>query len=297
MANVRAVLIWVDDRQVVRQYLHSKPQDSRTIASVTKSFTSTLVGIALDEGYLKGVDQTLGELLPSHRSEMAPGVEAITLRQLLTMTAGWAADERGDVRLPDEKNWVRGILATPPEQPPPADFAYASVSSHLLAAILTHNTGQPLLSYARKKLLDPLGIDSRSAAQPVYAPGFVAAYDAARFAWPVDPQGITVGFGGLKLTPNDMAKLGRLYLSGGTWTGRRIVSAEWVRQATRAQVSTHGSGPGDSYGYQWWTTSVQNHDAFAAVGYGGQLRRDRARPPLGGCSLQRPARRQQPPRR
>ena len=151
------------------------------------------------------------------------------------------------------------------------DFAYASVSSHLLAAILTHNTGQPVLFICAQEVAEPLGIHSRSAAQPVYAPGFEAAHQCRSIRLACGPARHHRRFRRAQSTPNDMAKLGRLYLSGGTWTGRRIVSAEWVRQATRSQVSTHGSGPGDSYGYQWWTTSVQNHHAFAAVGYGGQL--------------------------
>jgi CubicO group peptidase (beta-lactamase class C family) len=271
LSNVRAVLIWVNDRPVVQQYHESKGSDSRNIASVTKSVVSTLVGVALAEGHVRRLDQTLGELLPAQRADMAPGVEAITLQQLLTMTGGLPADEGGDVKLPDEKNWVRGILSHGPDQPPPAPFAYSSLSSHLLAAILEQNTHQPLLVYARQKLLDPLGIDTRAAAQPPFTTAGRQTYDAAHFAWPVDPQGINAGYGYLKLTPADMAKLGRLYLAGGMWNGRRILSADWVHRATSAQVPTHGGGPTESYGYQWWVTTVQGHPAYAAVGLGGQL--------------------------
>jgi CubicO group peptidase (beta-lactamase class C family) len=269
--NVRAVLIWVDDRLVVQQYHHSTASDSRNIASVTKSVISTLIGVALAEGHLKRLDQTLGELLPAQRRSMAPGVEGITLHQLLTMTAGLPEDDHGDVTFPDEKNWVRGILRQGPDQPPPAQFAYSSLDSHLLAAILEQNTGQPLMAYARAKLFDPLGIDTRAAAQPQITPAGRRIYEAAHFAWAADPQGINAGYSTIKLTPTDMAKLGRLYLAGGVWNGRRVVSADWVHRATSPQVPTHGSGPTDSYGYQWWTTSVQDHPASAALGFGGQL--------------------------
>jgi CubicO group peptidase (beta-lactamase class C family) len=271
LQNVRAVLVWVDDRPVVQQYRESKASDSRQIASVTKSFVSTLVGIALAEGHLKRLDQTLGELLPAQRADMAPGVEAITLRQLLTMTAGLPADEPGDLELADQKNWVRGILAHGPERPPPAPFAYSSRSSHLLAAILKKNTGQPLMTYARERLFDPLGIDTRTAVQPAFSPTGIPAYEAAEFAWPVDPQGINLGYSYLKMSAADMAKLGRLYLADGTWNGRRIVSSDWVRRATAAQAPTSDSGPAEGYGYQWWATTVQDRPAFAAVGFGGQL--------------------------
>jgi CubicO group peptidase (beta-lactamase class C family) len=233
LRNVRAVLVWVNDRPVVQQYHESKSSDSRNIASVTKSFVSTLVGIALAEGHLKRLDQTLGELLPAQRADMAPGVSAITLQQLLTMTAGLPADQDGRPMLPDRRNWVRGILTHGSDLPPPAEFAYSSVSSHLLAAILEQNTHEALMVYARKRLFDPLGIDTRTAAQPPSAPAGASAYDAAHFAWPVDPQGINIGFGGLKMTPADMAKLGRLYLAGGVWNRQRILSADWVHRATR----------------------------------------------------------------
>jgi CubicO group peptidase (beta-lactamase class C family) len=271
MDNVRAVLIWVDDRPVVQQYRRSKASNSRNIASVTKSMVSTLIGIALAEGHLKGLDQTLGELLATHEADMAPDVQAITLHQLLTMTAGLPEDDHGNVKFPDEKNWVRGVLTHGPDQPPPAQFAYSSLGSHLLAAILVQNTGRPLIAYAREKLFDPLGIDTRAAAQPPFTDAGLPVYEAAHFAWPVDPQGINIGYGYLKMTPADMAKLGRLYLAGGVWNGRRIVGGDWVHRATSPQVPTHGSGPTESYGYQWWVTSVQDHAAFAALGFGGQL--------------------------
>jgi CubicO group peptidase (beta-lactamase class C family) len=272
LRNVRAVLVWVNERPVVQQYHESKPSDSRNIASVTKSFVSTLVGIALAEGHLKRLDQTLGELLPAQRAEMAPGVSAITLQRLLTMTAGLPADQGGRPMLPDERNWVRGILTHGSDLPPPAEFAYSSVSSHLLAAILEQNTHEALMVYARKRLFDPLGIDTRAAAQPPLIP-WGPAYDAAHFAWPVDPQGINIGFGWLKMTPADMAKLGRLYLAGGVWNGHRILSADWVHRATSAQVPTQGEARrlGENYGYQWWVTTVRDHPAFAAIGFGGQL--------------------------
>ena len=209
MENLRAVLIWVDDRPVVQQYRHSKATESRNIASVTKTIVPTLIGIALADGRLKRLDQTLGGLLPAQRPNMAPGVGAITLQKLLTMTAGLPEDDQGNPRLPDEKNWVRGILAHGTDQPQPAKFAYSSLGSHLLAAILEQNTGQPLMTYAREKLFDPLGIDTQAAAQPSFSPAGLPIYEAAHFAWPVDPQGINIGYGYLKMTRTDMAKLGR----------------------------------------------------------------------------------------
>src|SRR3954466_10546414 len=122
------MLVWVDDRLVVQQYHHSTASDSRNIASVTKSVISTLISVALAEGHLKGLDQTVGELLPAQRRSMAPGVEGVTLHQLLTMTAGLPEDDHGNVNFPDEKNWVGGILRQATSPPPPAQFAYSSLA-------------------------------------------------------------------------------------------------------------------------------------------------------------------------
>jgi CubicO group peptidase (beta-lactamase class C family) len=148
------------------------------------------------------------------------------------------------------------------------------VSSHLLAAILVEATGEPMVTYAREKLFEPLGIDTRQAFQPILAAGQldpVRAYDNAGFAWPRDPQGINVGYGYIKMTAEDMVRLGNLYLDKGAWEGEQLVPSGWVEDATSPAVSTANGFGGDDYGYQWWVTSAGEHPAFAAIGYGGQI--------------------------
>jgi CubicO group peptidase (beta-lactamase class C family) len=92
----------------------------------------------------------------------------------------------------------------------------------------------------------------------------------ASFAWPVDPQGLHVGHTYLKINAPDMAKIGQLMLDDGRWDGEQIVSTPWVTESTQAQVATSGGSTSD-YGYQWWVTAANGLDAFAAVGFGGQL--------------------------
>jgi CubicO group peptidase (beta-lactamase class C family) len=148
------------------------------------------------------------------------------------------------------------------------------VTSHLLAAVLTEATGQPLLAYAREKLFDPLEIDTRPAFQPILEPGRpdpVRAYDRAGFTWPRDPQGIHVGYGYIKMTAEDMVKLGNLYLDQGRWEGEQVVPSAWIRDATTAAVSSAGGFGGTGYGYQWWITTAGDHRGFAAIGFGGQI--------------------------
>jgi CubicO group peptidase (beta-lactamase class C family) len=272
--DLRAVLVSVGGRPVVERYYDSSAEATSDLRSVTKSVISILVGIAVDEGVLGSVDQTLAELLPEYAAMMAPDVAGVTLEQVLTMTAGLPRDPF--VAAPAyilAEDWVEAILTGGLEQPPGRGFAYASAGSHLLSAILFEATGGSVLDYARDKLFDPLGISTHPAAEPLAVEENLPVYQAASFAWPVDPQGVHLGDTRLKITAPDMAKIGQLMLDDGRWDGEQIVSTQWVTESTRAHVPTDGDFGGDDYGYgyQWWVTTADGHDAFAAVGFGGQL--------------------------
>ena len=265
--NLRALVITVGGETVVERYLDSGTQRTWDVQSVGKSVMSMLVGIALDEGRLQGVDQTLGELLPTYAAVMAPGLEEVTLHQLLTMTAGLPPDPPTS---PESEDWVAEILSRGTSRPPGQGFTYSSAGSHLLSAILVQATGQSVLDYARAKLFDPLGVDSRPAAEPVAIPQNLPEYERAGFAWPTDPQGLHLGMGSIKMTTADMVKLGQLMLRRGRWDDRQVLPESWVDESTRAHVRTNG--PIDhGYGYQWWVPAADGHAAYAAFGHGGQL--------------------------
>jgi CubicO group peptidase (beta-lactamase class C family) len=126
-----------------------------------------------------------------------------------------------------------------------------------------------VLDYARAKLFDPLGIVSTPALQPLADPKNFASYQAAAFAWPVDPQGRQTGWALLTLRPRDLAKIGELYRSGGLWQGRQVVPAAWVEESTTGHVDSQGAG--ESYGYLWWVGTSAGKPAYRADGFGGQL--------------------------
>jgi CubicO group peptidase (beta-lactamase class C family) len=269
--NRRALLITVDGRPVLERYWHSSATTTGSIYSVTKTVMGTLIGIALDEGKLRGLDATLAQLLPAYSRVMNRQVAAITLRQLLTMTSGLPPDddpyfERVQVTGQD---WVRGILAHGITGQP-GQFQYSSAGSHLLSAILSQATGRSVLQYAREKLFDPLAISTRPAAEPVALADNIDAYERAGFAWITDPQGRHDGGGGLKLTARDMAKLGQLWLQDGRWHDRQLVPAEWIKAARAKHVPTGDNGA-EAYGYQVWLGSSDGHDAVMARGSFGQL--------------------------
>jgi CubicO group peptidase (beta-lactamase class C family) len=256
---------------LVADYHQSSATASINIESAGKSIISTLVGIALSEGRLNSVDQTLGELLPSYAPVMSSKTKRITLQQLLTMSAGLPPDDVFYREVLDQPDWVRYIIARGPVTAPGATFEYSSAGSHLLSAILRQATGMPTLEYARQKLFGPLGIPTTPETTIVAKAENLPAYDKARgFVWPVDPRGVHVGGGGQKLTAPDMLKLGRLWLNGGRWEGRQVVPQPWLQDATRAHIKT-GVDATPNYGYQFWNVQAHGHPGFAALGYGGQL--------------------------
>ena len=275
--NIRAIIVQVDGRTRFEHYYSSSADRSRSSFSVTKSVMSTLVGIAIDEGRLH-LDDRLNEMLPREAAAMTPQVARVTLRQLLTMTGGfpdtWNATGAADP-LDSAPNWTRFILAHQ-DRAPGVQFHYSDYGVDLLSPILVQATGQSVLTYARAKLFDPLGISTRPADQPRADQAHVPEYMRAQFAWPVDPQGFNLGAGLIKLRPRDMAKFGQLFLQAGRWHDRQVVSARWVRQATIAQAGkafpSEGYGPlgSQNYGYLWWLEKVDGTDAYFALGFGGQ---------------------------
>jgi CubicO group peptidase (beta-lactamase class C family) len=287
-ANVRAIIVDVDGRPRFERYYSSSAAESRSSYSVTKSVTSTLAGVAISEGRLR-LDERLAQMLPRYAAEMTPSVARVTLRQLLTMTAGFTDTfGRGRGLVDDEimtsPDWVRYILKHQ-DTAPGAEFHYSDYGAHLLSPILVQATGESVLAYARAKLFDPLGIVTRPGLEPLVNAQMLAQmladYAKARFAWPVEPQGFQMTEGLIKLRPRDMATFGQLFLQDGQWNGRQVVPAAWVRQATTAQAGKAFSGfgaapPGaafdpTNYGYFWWLEPAAGVTAYYALGFGGQL--------------------------
>jgi CubicO group peptidase (beta-lactamase class C family) len=282
-SQVRSLLVVRHGYLVYERYWQGfAASDGHDVRSVTKSVVSALVGIALGDGKLTGLDQTVGELLARHLPKDAdPRLARVTLEQLLTMTSGLAGDDPslgGDPRISQRqgasRDWVRHILGRRLATTPGTSFAYSSATSHLLSAIVADATGVSALAFARARLFGPLGINSAKAPEPVVvahpSPATLKAYERAPVAWPTDPQGYQLGFGGLKLPSRDLAKFGYLYLNGGRWDGRQVIPAGYVAASTRPHSTPPPDFPAESYGYQWWVTSQAGHSSFLAVGFGGQ---------------------------
>ena len=264
---VRAVVVSVDGETVLSYYRDRRPTDYAHVWSVTKSVMSILVGIAIDEGRLQ-LDQTLADLLPDHADRMSDEVRSVTLRQLLTMTSGMQGGHSSlDIGAKDP---IGQLVTAAFVAEPGATFVYSNASAHIVGAVLRRTVDRPLLDYAREKLFDPLGIDTRPAWQGW---NVEAGLSKPGFAWAADRDGTNTGCCGLKLTAPEMLKIGQLYLDDGRWQGRQLVSPQWVKDSTSNQLSNDQQSATDGpYGYLWWIGEIQSHPYFAAFGsYGQQI--------------------------
>jgi CubicO group peptidase (beta-lactamase class C family) len=275
--NTQSVLIVKDGKLVVEEYFPRQEGDRREQAlkrvspheqhSATKCVNSILIGIAIDQHLIRGVDEKVSTFFPEYADIFNGDKNKLCLKDLLAMSAGlswdeWTypyADPRNDhvamVRSPDP---IRYVLERPLVAQPGTKFAYSSGIAITLGQIIHKVSGLRTDKFAERHLFEPLGITD--------------------FYWSQYPDDIVQTGGGLYLRPRDMAKIGYLFLNGGRWQGRQIVSEAWVKESTKNRAgpgqipeAAHATG----YGYQWWLNSFRVGDrvveSFSARGRGGQF--------------------------
>jgi CubicO group peptidase (beta-lactamase class C family) len=277
LSTIDAVLVSVDGETKVARYRNgSKPEDALHVWSVTKSVASALIGMAIDEKIISGLDATLPELLPRYQKYLTADERSITLRQLMSMTAGFPQDEPlKDLHklFIQRTDPIPTILKEGLDVPPGQVFSYSSRSSHLVTAVLREalvraDPGHPrtVLEYAREKLFDPLEIDSSGARENQVSLSDPAYEQVTHFDWATDAAGLHSGCCLLRLRPADMIKFGELYFGGGVWHGKQILPNGWVEQTmTPSELSSQ-------YGLMWWLDIDQHgHPAWVARGWGGQV--------------------------
>jgi CubicO group peptidase (beta-lactamase class C family) len=277
LSTIDAVLVSVDGETKVAHYRNgSKPEDAVHVYSVTKSVASALIGIAIEEKIISGLDATLPELLPRYREYLTVEEKPITLRQLMSMTAGFTSEDRGDKILQrafERTDPIPTILSGGLESPPGEAFSYSNPGSHLVSAVLREalvradrDNPRTVLEYAREKLFDPLEIDSSGARERRVSPGDPSYTALTRFDWGTDAAGLHSACCLLRLRPADMIKFGELYLGGGVWHGKQILPAGWVEQTMTPSESS------SQYGLMWWLDlDVHGHHIWAARGAYGQV--------------------------
>ncbi|MFW9779228.1 MAG: serine hydrolase domain-containing protein [Candidatus Heimdallarchaeota archaeon] len=249
---MRSLLIIRNSYLIHENYFSSfgNENSSGNIFSCTKSITSTLIGIAIEEGHIGSVNDPILNYFPNRTIQNIDSwKESMTIEDLLTMRSGFTWDESNyDDPLNDysqmygSPNAVQYVLDRPMVSIPGRSWVYNTGNSHLLSAIVDNTTGIGTKEFAQTRLFDPLGIEHPD--------------------WTLDNQRIPYGGSNLRITARELAKFGYLFLFEGQWDGQQIVSKEWVAAATQASDTT------SYYGYQWWVEPSRN--AYSARGYKGQ---------------------------
>ena len=232
--------------------------------SATKSFTSALVGIALDQGYLSSVDQKMMDFFPEFAGQTTdPRKEQITIMDLLQMRGGYPDEELNPTYLEkmffsDNWHWVPHLIDFPLLSDPGTEFNYSNLTSHLLGVIVARACNTDLKSYAQEHLFSPI--------------------NAVVGDWSADADGYNMGALEIYVTARDMAKFGLLYLNDGEYEGKQILSADWVRDSLQRYsdnvkvgewiTSRYGYFRDIGYGYQWWSARVGKHHFSYAAGHG-----------------------------
>ena len=242
-------------------YGDAAPDKPHAMHSVSKSFTATAVGMAVDEGLLKVTDKLVDFFPDNLPAEVSDNLKAVTVHDLLTMNCGQETEARFRG---SEEEWVTSFLAHPFVHEPGTWYCYNSLGTYMLSAFVQKLTGEKVLDYLTPRLFEPLHIEIPQ--------------------WDESPQGINAGGWGLQLKTEDMAKFGQLFLQKGVWNGKRLVSEDWVNEASKYQVPSvpAGTRPDQAaergltpenctfmlgYGYQMWRCP---DNAYRADGARGQ---------------------------
>jgi CubicO group peptidase (beta-lactamase class C family) len=278
--NVHALLIEKDGHLVLEQYFAGEDERRGGVApgyvvfnsesvhdirSISKSVTAALVGIALGDGSIKSLDQSILDFYPEHADLATPEKRTITIRHALTMSIGlqWSeaasyADTANDERRLNRSADPFGlILSRSMAARPGSTFNYSAAATHLLLGAVQRGARKPALEYAREVLFAPLGITD--------------------LEWVHDTPALPSAASGLRMRPADLAKFGSLYLNGGRWQGRQIIPESWIEESRKRQIELP---PADSdsgrhgYAFQWWhsrfPSSSGDLEVLVAAGNGGQ---------------------------
>ena len=247
-------VIVVDQGTIVRErYYHDFSYRTQfNTYSVTKSFTSALIGIAIDQGIIGSVDDTVVSYFPNTTFDNAsPEKQSVTIRHVLTMTSGFDYGEDPTLAPPVAGSIATHVLNSPVTREPGTSWVYDSQAPSILTRIIEIQSNMSFTDFANESLFDPLGIQE--------------------IAWGTDDSGLAYGGFGLYLTSREMAKLGQLFLQEGQWNGEQIISKEWVQESTSDHMPNdvqfvYSVRPTGNYGYLWWT-----YDGFyIASGLHGQ---------------------------
>lgn len=270
-SNIAGIIVQKNGIRLYENYFNGYlPDNAVHVFSVTKSVFSTLIGIAIDKGYIKNIDQKVLDFFPDYTVKASEKtIQGVTIKNLLTMTAPYKYKTEPYEKFFTSKNPIQDALDLLGGDGTIGEFNYSAIGgTHILSGILARATNQPVLDFAAKNLFSPLEIHvTRNVVLRNKEEHITVMNDKNTNGWVVDPQGINTSSWGLFLVPGDMIKLGQLYLDGGMWNGEQIVSAEWITESTN-EYSRCVQWGNLAYGYLWW---LIDGDSYAALGDGGNV--------------------------
>jgi CubicO group peptidase (beta-lactamase class C family) len=259
--NLYSLLVLKNGYLVAEKYFNGiTAGDASQTASVTKSITSAMAGIAIREHFISGTDQKLKDFFPEIDWESTdPRKSEITVGQILQMRSGYPWEEFDGYleTLFYSSNWIPFLKQFPLIHEPGTQFGYSNFTAHIMGIIISRSAEQSLLSFARNYLFDDMGI--------------IVPY------WPKDANGYYYGSGDIHMTPRSLAKFGQLYLDYGTWNDVQLIPSYWVDSTFQIySSSTYGREILTSirtlkYGYLWWSGTSGSHQIWFAWGHGGQM--------------------------
>jgi CubicO group peptidase (beta-lactamase class C family) len=266
LPRLYGLLIVKNGRLVAEKYFNEGSVDQKALMqSVTKSYTSALVGIALEQGHLSSLDQKMMDFFPELNARITdPRKNRITIREMLQMRAGypWEESDPAYWKALLSGSYLPLVADIPLVSDPGTEFNYSNLTSHWLGVIVARACDTDLKSYAQENLFEPIGAEVGD--------------------WIWDRDGYYMGFGEMHFTARDAARFGLLYLNEGEFEGKQLVPAGWVRESLGTyseNVTTGGPRSGRvgryfhniGYGYQWWSAGVDEYRFNYAVGHGGQM--------------------------
>jgi len=250
-ANMRSFTLLRHGKLIAEKYWNPYAKEYKVwVYSISKSFTSTAIGMAIDEGLLELDDCVLSFFPQESPANPTSNLSTMKVRHLLSMSTGHAVDTLDSITSSLEGEWVKTFLSLPVEYEPGTHFVYNSGASFMLSAIIETVTKQTLMDYLTDRLFKPLGF--------------------GEVIWDKNQKNVVTGGWGIMLRAEDLAKLGQLYLDKGSYQGKRIVSEKWVEEATRKQVENSSTGSTKDwslgYGFQFWRCQNNAYRADGAFG-------------------------------
>lgn len=270
--NIGGIVVLKSDKTLYENYFNECTADSTLhVFSVTKSIISILIGIAIDKGYIKSINQKVLDFFPDYTVKSGEKtIQEVTLKDLLTMTAPYKYRSEPYTEYFASDDWIKSALDLLGGKGKIGEFRYTPViGPDIFSGILVKATGQSVLDFATEYLFSPLGIN---------VPGNVVFHnkeeqlawykEKSSSGWVADRTGLNTGGWGLSLTAMDGAKIGQLYLDGGMWKDREIIPTRWIEESTKEHSRCNPYKL--SYGYLWWIIDSKEH-IYAAMGDGGNI--------------------------